>query len=281
MIPFNFRPVTPGPLTQEDAASINAVMDLLRRLANLSVTPPLLMSDSAGGIQLSMNFEAGSSVICKSPSGGIPGASQPTSSDPYSVVYASCVVYLIQDDGVGGYEIVETERSIDVWNALLDDIAPSTFLIATLNEDGKWLAAESGSNQTWVQISSVVTDVEGHYTGTSYAWLESSHTWVTKDTIKVEPANGEILALGIKYPAVFVGMDVYGTGTNGSPVYKVYPGKSEVVKVTGPAVAGVYPAVLQKYNAGTWVDAEAVDVIEINGANLSGWSGGIYSWGSH
>ncbi len=57
------------------------------------------------------------------------------------------------------------------------------------------------------------------------------------------------------------------------------PTKTEVVEITGAAVAGVYPATIQKWNGTSWDDGEAVDVIEINGANLSGWSGGVYDWG--
>lgn len=55
MIPQDFGGIPPGPLSPQSAAELNRALEHLRRISNLNTSPPLLLSDSAGGIHLSIN----------------------------------------------------------------------------------------------------------------------------------------------------------------------------------------------------------------------------------
>ncbi len=157
------------------------------------------------------------------------------------------------------------------------DDGAARILWAEASGTDRWAVLDVGGGNTitgaaWVQISSL-TQTSGRYPGHRYSYDAGGQTWTQKEVVWVELLNGAIAATGVKYQGRYVG------AVSGQPVYETYSGKTEVVEVTGAAVAGVYPGVLKKYNAGTWSDAEAIDIVEINGANLSGWSGGIYDWG--
>lgn len=214
--------------------------------------------------------------IAKTPPEGIAGVNDGvgTASDS-----AECAVYQLLDD----LTIEDTGLVQDVYNLSSSNILGDVWVLISRDKYGSWIATSfSRTDSTqWVTIedlTTVTTSAGFCYPGYTWIFRPADSTWVAGDPCWVLPLNDATVSLDTYYQARYVG-EIEDTGTGNWPVYRMYTGKSEVVKVTGPAVAGVYPGLLQKYNAGTWVDANAVDVIEINGANLSGWGEGANNWG--
>lgn len=197
---------------------------------------------------------------------------------------ADCDIYRL-DAAVNPPALEEVEGlSRAVYNLATTAIAGNTWVLITRDKFGQWYVAGQGAAENaWVEITSISSEAGtgtgiDYYQGEYYTWEDGS--WVSQGDCWVHPINLETLGLGIKYPGRLDDDLAPGVGTGADwPVYHIYPGKSEVVKVTGEAVDDIYPGVLQWYNAGTWVDGDAIEIIEINGANLSGWAYGIYNWG--